>query len=130
VCSLFGTATVLQKWTGKLLEYGKRMDDPKARALCGNLSELWDGLWTFSKVEGVEPTNNAAERALRPGVLWRKGSFGSQSGRGSRFTERMLTVAASCRQQERNLLTFLVEACRAALTGTSAPSLVHHHAPG
>ncbi len=74
---------------GKLLEYGKRMDDPKARALCRNLSELWDGLWTFSKVEGVEPTNNAAERALRPGVLWRKGSpdgigvtaeAGSQSG--------------------------------------------------
>ncbi len=114
---------------GKLLEYGKRVDDPKARALCRNLSELWDGLWTFSKVEGVEPTNNAAERALRPGVLWRKGSFGSQSDRGSRFAERMLTVAASCRQQKRHLLTFLVEACRAALSGSSAPSLIQPYAP-
>ncbi len=114
---------------GKLLEYGQRVDDPKARALCRNLSELWDGLWTFSKVEGVEPTNNAAERALRPGVLWRKGSFGSQSDRGSRFTERMLTVAASCRQQKRHLLTFLVEACQGALSGSSPPSLVQSYAP-
>ncbi len=115
---------------GKLLEYGKRVDDPKARALCRNLSELWDGLWTFSKIEGVEPTNNAAERALRPGVLWRKGSFGSQSDRGSRFAERMLTVAASCRQQKRHLLTFLVEACQGALAGSSPPSLVQSYVPG
>ncbi len=114
---------------GKLLEYGKRVDDPKARALCKSLSELWDGLWTFSKVDGVEPTNNVAERALRPGVLWRKGSFGSQSDRGSRFTERMLTVAASCRQQKRHLLTFLVEACQGALSGSSPPSLVQSYAP-
>jgi len=113
----------------KLLEYGKRVDDSKARALCKNLSELWDGLWTFSKVEGVEPTNNAAERALRPGVLWRKGSFGSQSDRGSRFVERMLTVAASCRQQKRHLLTFLVQACQGALSGSSPPSLVQSYVP-
>ncbi|MFQ6027224.1 MAG: transposase, partial [Dehalococcoidia bacterium] len=115
---------------GKLLEYGKRVDDPKARALCKSVSELWDGLWTFSKVEGVEPTNNAAERALRPGVLWRKGSFGSQSDRGSRFAERMLTVSASCRQQKRHLLTFLVQACQGALSGNSPPSLVQSYAPG
>lgn len=110
---------------GKLLEYGKGVGDPKARALCKSLSELW----TFSKVEGVEPTNNSAERALRPGVLWRKGSFGSQSDRGSRFAERMLTAAASCRQQKRHLLSFLVEACGAALKGSSPPSLVQSYAP-
>ena len=114
---------------GKLLEYGKKVDDPKARALCRNLSKLWDGLWTFSKFEGVEPTNNAAERALRPAVLWRKGSFGSQSDRGSRFAERMLTVAASCRQQKRHLLTFLLEACQGALSGSSPPSLVQSYVP-
>ena len=114
---------------GKLLEYGKRVDDSKARALCKSLTELWDGLWTFSEVEGVEPTNNAAERALRPAVLWRKGSFGSQSDRGSRFAERMLTVAASCRQQERHLLSFLVEACQGALSGSSPPSLVQSYVP-
>ena len=115
---------------GKLLEYGKLVDDPKASALCRNLSELWDGLWTFSKVTGVEPTNNAAERALRPGVLWRKGSFGSQSSRGSRFVERMMTVSASCRKQKRDLMTFLVQACRAALSGASPPSLVPFRTPG
>ena len=115
---------------GKLLEYGKLVDDPKASALCRNLSELWDGLWTFSKVTGVEPTNNIAERALRPGVLWRKGSFGSQSSRGSRFVERMMTVVASCRQQKGHLLTFLVQACRAAALGTPAPSLVQSYTPG
>ena len=115
---------------GKLLEYGKWVDDRKAWALCRNLSELWDGLWTFSKIEGVEPTNNAAERALRPGVLWRKGSFGSQSTRGSRFVERMMTVSASCRKQKRDLMTFLVEACRAALSGASPPSLVPFRPPG
>jgi len=75
-------------------------------------------------VEGVEPTNNVAERALRPAVLWRKGSFGSDSEVGSRFAERLLTVAATCRQQGRGLLDFLVAAGEAALHGTAAPSLL------
>ena len=71
-----------------------------------------------------EPTNNGAERALRPAVLWRKGSFGSDAAAGSRFVERMMTVAATCRQQGRRLLDFLVEAGQAALNGTPAPSLL------
>jgi len=75
-------------------------------------------------VDGVEPTNNGAERALRPAVLWRKGSFGSDSEAGSRFAERLLTVAASCRQQGRPLLAFLVAAGEAALHGSAAPSLL------
>ena len=81
-------------------------------------------LWTFARVEGIEPTNNAAERALRPAVLWRKGSFGSDSEAGTRFAERLLTVAATCRQQGRTLLEFLVAAGEAALRGTAAPSLL------
>jgi transposase len=72
----------------------------------------------------VEPTNNMAERALRPAVLWRKGSFGSDSEAGSRFAERLLTVAATCRQQRRGLLDFLVAAGEAALRGSSPPSLL------
>jgi transposase len=72
----------------------------------------------------VEPTNNVAERALRPAVLWRKGSFGSDNASGSRFVERMLTVIATCRQQGRRLLDFLVAAGQAALNGTAAPSLL------
>ncbi len=75
-------------------------------------------------MEGVEPTNNGAERALRPPVLWRKGSFGSDSEAGSRFAERLLTVVASCRQQGRPLLAFLVAAVEAALRDTAAPSLL------
>ena len=84
----------------------------------------WAALWTFARVDGVEPTNNVAERALRPAVLWRKGSFGSDSEGGSRFAERLLTVVATCRQQGRPLLDFLAAAAEAALQGTAAPSLL------
>ncbi len=79
------------------------------------------------RVDGVEPTSaaaSAAERALRPAVLWRKGSFGTQSDAGSRFVERRLTVAASCKQQRRGLLNFLVAAITAARLGLPPPSLV------
>jgi transposase len=75
-------------------------------------------------VVGVKPTNNVCERALRPAVLWRKGSFGSDSAAGSRFAERLLTVVATCRQQRRRLLDFLVAAGKAALQGTAPPSLL------
>src|SRR5437763_15835742 len=74
--------------------------------------------------EGVEPTNNAAERSLRPGVQWRKGSFGTQSEEGSRFVESMLTVVATLKQQQRNVLAYLTAACEAALRGEAAPSLL------
>jgi len=75
-------------------------------------------------VQGVEPTNNVSERALRPVVLWRKCSFGSDSEVGSRFAERLLTVVATCRQQGRLLLEFLVAASEAVLRGSPAPSLL------
>src|SRR6266487_53487 len=95
-----------------------------AGALCGNLLDSWSALWTFAHVAGVEPTNNAAERALRPAVLWRKGSFGTQSDEGSRFVERIMTVAATCKQQGRSLLDFLVAAVSAARLGLPPPSLL------
>jgi len=95
-----------------------------AGALCGNLLDSWPALWTFAHVDGVEPTNTAAERALRPAVLWRKGSFGTQSDDGSRFVERIMTVAASCKQQGRGLLDFLVAAVSAARLGLPPPSLL------
>src|SRR5260370_20724651 len=72
----------------------------------------------------VGPTNRVSERALRPAVLWRKGSFGSDSAAGSRFLERLLTVVATCRQQGRHLLDFLVAAGEAALHPAAAPSLL------
>ncbi len=74
--------------------------------------------------EGAEPTNHGAERALRPAVLWRQGSFGTDSEAGSRFAERLLTVVACCHQQGRPLLEFLLAAGEAALYGTAAPSLL------
>lgn len=114
----------LQARLGRLLRRGQENPDWKAAGLCRELTKWWAALWTFARVEGVEPTNNVAERALRPAVLWRKGSFGSDSEAGSRFAERLLTVGATCRQQERPLLDFLVAAGKAALHGTAAPSLV------
>jgi transposase len=87
------------------------------------------GLWTFAEVDGVEPTNNNAERSLRPAVLWRKGSYGSRSDRGCRFVERLLTVIASLRSQGRDVLTFLAEVCSAPLHGIDPPSLLPTTAP-
>jgi transposase len=72
---------------------------------------------------GVEPTNNAAERALRPAVLWRKGSFGTQSDGGARFVERLLTVTATCKQQGRSVLGYLTAVCTAAQFGHPIPAL-------
>src|SRR5262249_61772080 len=97
----------LQARLGRLLRRGEESPDRKAGALCRELTKWWPALWTFARVEGVEPTNNASERALRPAVLWRKGSFGADSEAGSRFAERLLTVVATCRQQGRPLLDFL-----------------------
>jgi transposase len=111
----------------RLLKAGQTCGVPKTEAVCREISKLYDALWTFVRVEGVEPTNNAAERAIRPGVLWRTGSFGTQSADGSRFVEAMLTVVATLRQQHRNVLTYLTDACQAAYTGAPAPSLLPGH---
>ena len=109
---------------GRLLRRGQSNPDRKTAGLCRELTKWWPALWTFTRVEGVEPTNNVAERALRPAVLWRKGSFGSDSEAGSSFAERLLTVVATCRQQRRPLLAFLVAAGEAVLHDTAAPSLL------
>jgi transposase len=93
----------------------------------GTCRELLAGethLWTFVRVEGVEPTNNDAERALRHGVIYRKLSGGTDSESGSRFVERMLTVVATCRQQEINVLDYLTRCYQAHLDGQPAPSLL------
>ena len=114
----------LQARLGRLFRRGQASPDHKAAGLCRELTKWWPALWTFARVAGVEPTNNGAERALRPAVLWRKGSFGCDSEAGCRFAERLLTVAATCRQQGRPLLAFLVAAGEAALQGTAVPSLL------
>ena len=97
---------------------------PKTAGTCGDILKRREALWTFVQVEGVEPTNNAAERSIRPGVLWRKGSFGTQSAEGSRFVESMITVVVTLKQPQRNVLEYLTAACGAPLRGEAAPSLL------
>lgn len=107
-----------------LLALGTFIDHPQTAKTCGNILKLEPALFTFVDHDGVEPTNNSAERALRPGVLWRKRSFGSQSDRGLHFTERMLTAVSTLRQQNRNVLEYLTAACQAQHFGLPAPSLL------
>ena len=85
----------------------------------------FDALWIFADCDGVEPTNNAAERALRQAVIWRKLSFGTQSAAGSRFVETLLTVIETCRQQHRPAFTFITEAIQRRLNHQPAPSLLN-----
>lgn len=107
-----------------LLEEGTCLRSKKVSGMCKQILKLREALFTFVDVERVEPTNNAAERALRFAVLWRKGCFGSDSARGSRFIERFLTVRATLRSQKRDLYLYLKEACTAAVNGTTTPSLL------
>lgn len=107
-----------------LLHPGQAHPDPDAAALCRAVLRVWPALWTFADVEGVEPTNNAAERALRPAVRWRKGSRGTRSAAGARFVERLLTVSATCKQHGRSVFAYLTEVCAAAQRGAPVPSLL------
>ena len=106
------------------LLYGTLLADDQTAATCANLLKVETALWTFVRKEGVEPTNNTAERALRHGVIWRHTSFGTHSPDGSRFVERMLTVRATLHQQKRNVLHFLTQTCKAALHNQPPPSLL------
>ncbi len=108
----------------QVLGRGATCGGEKAAATCRRLLEGEGHLWTFLKVQGIEPTNDAAERAVRHAVLWRKSSGGTASEWGSRFVERVLSVTATCRQQGRNVLEFLTDCFRARSDGRPAPSLL------
>jgi transposase len=114
----------IRRETECLLEAGRTCGVPKTEGTCRDILKRRQALWTFVRHAGVEPTNNAAERAIRPGVLWRKGSFGTHSPEGSRFVEAMMTVMATLKQQHRNVLDYLTEACEAALRGEAPSSLL------
>jgi transposase len=100
----------------------RRCDAPEG--LCQELLAHEAALWTFVRDERVEPTNNAAEQALRGAVIWRKSCFGAHSAEGNRFVERILTVSATCRKQQRHLLTFVTEAIAAHWARRPAPTLL------
>ena len=91
---------------------------------CRKIIKYRKHLWTFVDREDVEPTNNHAERIVRQGVLWRKSSFGTQSERGARYVERVLTVGATCQLQGRSVIEFMREACRCHVQNLPAPSLI------
>lgn len=103
---------------------GARSGNKSLVGMCQELYEHRAWLWEFVYTDGVEPTNNASERALRHAVIWRKLSFGTQSAAGSRFVESMLTVIETCRQQGRQVFRYLTDAIQAYLTHQPAPTLL------
>jgi transposase len=103
------------------LERGATCVCAKSAAVCRDLLRLGEALWTFVRVEGIEPTNNTVERALRHAVLWRNTSYGTDSEAGSRFIENILSIVATCRQQGRDVLDYLSLSCEAVLRGDRPP---------
>jgi hypothetical protein len=118
----------VNQWLQEVASYDikAREKTPLAKTVrtCRQLLAIESALWTFVDIVGVEPTNNAAERALRPAVIWRRISFGAQSQAGSEFVARMLTVLASLQAQQRDVLTFLTQSIHAARFGQEPPSLL------
>jgi transposase len=109
-----------------LLEWGATRGGGVTRAtrFCRNVLRVEPALWTFARLTGLEPTNNHAERMLRPGVMWRKTSFGSHSQGGCRYAERMLTTIQTLRLQHRRVVDYLADALDAYRRRTTAPRLV------
>ena len=92
------------------LEDGVANGSDQLCQLCETLLDHFENLWTFTKVQGMEPTNNLAERDMRKLVIWRKKSYGTRSDRGKRFVERITTVSQTLRRQGQNVLKFVQEA--------------------
>ena len=105
------------------LERAVEADIARLSGSCRDMLKHRAALWTFVDRDGVEPTNNHAERELRAFVLWRKRSFGTQSERGNRFAERLMSVAHTARKQNKNVLAFLTACCEARREGAAVPSL-------
>jgi len=116
----------LKRDLGALLETHarKRARHRHTRTFAKNLLKLWPALWTFSELDGVEPTNNAAERGLRGAVIYRKLSLGSQSEGGEQMIERLLSVSQTCRLQRRSLFAYLAAVLTARARDDPVPLLV------
>jgi transposase len=118
------TMSGLRREVKQALSEGSKCSCAKTAATCFEILKVEEGLWAFARVKGVEPTNNAVERALRHAVIWRRISGGTDSVHGSRFVERMLTVVATCRQQGHNVLDYLTSCFEAERRGHAIPSLL------
>lgn len=114
----------IAKKVNQLLYLGGGSHDRKLRNQCLSLHAHHENLWRFMCNEGIEPTNNTAERALRGPVIYRKLSFGTQSETGSRYVERIFSVIETCRLQNRSVFEYLFEAVSARLSKQKAPSLL------
>lgn len=106
-----------------LLEQGVRGRHKKTSRFAAGLLDEYAALWTFCEVPGIDPTNNAAERALRHGVIIRKIQLGTQSHAGSRWIERICSARETCMLQRRSVLTYLIDAATAAHHRQPIPSL-------
>lgn len=113
----------VRKKTKQFLEDGANSVHDYAGS-CANMLKHWGAMWTFVQTRGVDPTNNHAERELRRLVMWRRRCFGSQSERGDRFVERMMTVSHTLRKQGRRVLSFLQESFVAMLSKAPPPLLI------
>lgn len=107
----------------QVLTWGLGCGCAEAQGFCRRVLKVQEAMWTFARVGGLEPTNNLAERMLRPAVLWRKNSFGCHSDEGCRFAERMLTMVQTLRQQNRPILPWLEQTLAAARNGQPGPKL-------
>jgi transposase len=114
----------LQKKLFALAEAHLDDEDREVRNLATALFVHSERLFTFLEQEGVEPTNNVAERVLRPAVQWRKISLGNRSQNGELATARLLTVAQTCKRQRRHVLGYLTDAVRCYRRQAAAPSLL------
>ena len=100
----------------------KHARNKRCRGMAKNLLKAWPALWTFAKHDGVQPTNNHAERALRGAVIYRKLSLGTQSQGGERRIERLLSAHTTCRLQHRSLFDYLTELLSAHARGDPSRS--------
>lgn len=113
----------LRRRMRKLLERGAASGIAKTAGLCKRLLKLQGAMWRFAQVEGLDPTNNLAERMLRLAVIWRKKSFGSDSRAGCRFVERMLSVTMTVKLRGGNVLDYLAAALAAHREGRPVPAV-------
>jgi len=106
------------------LKRGRRSRQRRVARFCAHLGRLQSALWTFVRFEGVEPTNNHAERMQRSAVIWRKCCYGCHSAAGCEFVARLLTVVQTLRLQQRPLLPFLADCLRAHRASQTPPPLL------
>jgi len=105
------------------LAEGAACGQRKTAGLCRALLKREAALWRFARTPGLEPTNNLAERMLRPAVIWRKKSFGSSSQAGCRYVERMLSVTQTLRLRGHAPLAYLAGAVAAYRRGEATPAI-------